>query len=501
MRINFSYKLGSEFLFKLRHFEPVYALYFPQMFCKAGFFLNFSLFLVTLRVNHFLISQTIMKKVFTLLAFVALCFYGNNAFGQARIVSTGGPFLVMDEGTSGTGVYLVVENPNNNAVAPSSGVPNLNIVSEHENNVVKWFLNSASGNFILPFSSPTGTSVRTIYNVPTGNAGIASANSFIEFSTYNTGTDNLPLPTGINHLTNFNIATGTGSTSFDENAPNTFDRFWLIDINGYSTNPSPRLFFGYDPQDIITPGNNVMNTSNLMVQRFNPGAGSMGQWADFFFPSVGVLPGNVIGPTDVPSAEMYRSWTISNFDEPLSVELLDFTAQCEDNRAIVKWSTATEQNSDYFTIERSSDGEFWETVEEVDAAGNSSFIMNYSVYDENAKSGINYYRVTETDINGTESVFGPVSTSCGTNAFEIVNVLNDYSSNGELDIIVNTSEDKLTDIRIIDMAGKLVYERPNEMIQEGVSTITLNKGDLAMGVYFIAIQSSDEILTRKVVLN
>ncbi len=442
-----------------------------------------------------------MKKVFALIAFAAICFFGNQAFGQARIISTGGPFIVMDEGASGSGVFLVVENPNNNAIAPSSGVPDLNIVSEHENNVIKWFINGNAGNNIIPFSSPAGNSVRTLFQIAAGNEGVQDPNAFIQFSTYNTGIDNLPLPTGINHLTNFNIATSTGSASLDENAPNTFDRFWIIDIFGYSSNPSPRLFFGFDAQDIITPGNNPINTGNLMVQRFNPTAGTMGQWADFFFPSVGVLPGGLIGPTDVPASEMYRSWTISNFDEPLSVELLDFEANCENDRALIKWSTASEQNSDYFTVESSSDGQFWKTVEEVPAAGNSSSVINYSVYDENAKNGINYYRVTETDINGTESTFGPVSANCGSNAFEIVNVLNDYSSSGQLDVIVNTSEDKLTDIRIIDMAGKLVYERPNEMIQEGVSTITLNKGDLAMGVYFIAIQSSDEVLTKKIVLN
>ena len=445
-----------------------------------------------------------MKKVFTLIAFAAICFFGNYAFGQARIISTGGPFMVMDAGASGAGVYLVVENGNADALSPSSGAPDLNLVSEDENNIVKWFLGptlSTGTNYQIPFSDVAGDYTRSILLFPNAaSTGALNPNFYMEFSTYGTPSTNLPLPTEVNHLTNLNVAVATpGVQGNNANNLNTVDRYWFIEMFNFTTQPQPQLRFSLAPGEYGAP--NSISTSNVMLQRFNPGAGTMGQWADWFSAPTTINGLNTTTNVTVPAGEFYKTWTLTSFDEPLSVELLDLQASCENERALIKWSTATEQNSDYFTVESSTDGQYWETVQEVDAAGNSSSIINYSVYDENAKSGINYYRVTETDINGIESTFEPVSASCGSNAFEIVNVLNDYNTNGELDIIVNTSEDKMTDIRIIDMAGKLVYERPNQLIQEGVSTITLNKGDLAMGVYFIAIQSSDEVLTRKVVLN
>lgn len=429
----------------------------------------------------------------------------NSIFCQARMIGTQQPYVVMDAGPSDNGVFLVVENPNNNALMPPAGVPgNANyfrIVSEDENNIVRWFIGSGTGNHQVPFSSTTGTSVRTYFTLPAGCQGTSAGNSYVDFATYRTASsNNAPFPSDVNHLTNLNTATASpGTQANDANALNTIDRFWIIDATGYTTNPCPNLFFAYDANDGQVP--NTITTNALMIQRFNPTAGTQGQWADYLFPSVSLSNTNLVGPAPVPSDELYRSWTISSFNEPLSVDLLSFEAFCEDDRALIKWSTASEQNSDYFAIERSTDGEYWETIGEVQAAENSNSIVEYSFYDENAKNGINYYKVTEFDANGMETEFGPVSASCGSNVFEIVNVNNDYSTNGQLDIIVNTSEDKRTDIRILDMAGKLVFEQANEIIQEGVSTITLSKGDLSMGVYFIAIQSADELLTKKVVLN
>ncbi len=95
---------------------------------------------------------------------------------------------------------------------------------------------------------------------------------------------------------------------------------------------------------------------------------------------------------------------------PLPVKLTHFEASIESGRfAILNWITQSEQNSDYFMVEKSSDFRNWETIEAVAAAGNSNTRKTYSADDYNMSAGITYYRLTQVDFNGESKTFEPVS--------------------------------------------------------------------------------------------
>lgn len=84
----------------------------------------------------------------------------------------------------------------------------------------------------------------------------------------------------------------------------------------------------------------------------------------------------------------------------LPVELTNFNAQCRSNNLVeLNWTTLTEYNNDFFSIEKSKDGENWETVANVKGAGNSFSKKNYTYrYTDNVNS-IVYYRLKQTDFN------------------------------------------------------------------------------------------------------
>lgn len=85
----------------------------------------------------------------------------------------------------------------------------------------------------------------------------------------------------------------------------------------------------------------------------------------------------------------------------LPVEFLNFTATNIENRQVkLKWSTATEINNDYFTVERSENGYDFESIGEVAGAGNSAFILHYEFDDMEPLNGISYYRIKQTDFDG-----------------------------------------------------------------------------------------------------
>jgi hypothetical protein len=94
----------------------------------------------------------------------------------------------------------------------------------------------------------------------------------------------------------------------------------------------------------------------------------------------------------------------------LPVEMTSFTAQYIDGVNVVSWTTASEWNSDYFLIERSITGEFTENsvIGSVKAAGTSNTEMSYTYIDAKFDPAINYYQITQIDVNGEYKVYGPI---------------------------------------------------------------------------------------------
>jgi hypothetical protein len=102
---------------------------------------------------------------------------------------------------------------------------------------------------------------------------------------------------------------------------------------------------------------------------------------------------------------------------PLPIELLYFNGYKNNGYNLLEWTSATEQNNDYYTIERSLDGFSWTEVAKVDGAGNSSQALRYTYRDYGYDATkINYYRLSQTDYNGQ------------TEYFQIIAVENIYTS-------------------------------------------------------------------------
>ena len=85
----------------------------------------------------------------------------------------------------------------------------------------------------------------------------------------------------------------------------------------------------------------------------------------------------------------------------LPVEIFLFEGVKTDYGNVLKWSTASEQNSSFFTLERSVDGIDWLVIGNVVAAGNSQSELDYQFIDVNYRETVNYYRLKQTDIDGT----------------------------------------------------------------------------------------------------
>jgi hypothetical protein len=174
-------------------------------------------------------------------------------------------------------------------------------------------------------------------------------------------------------------------------------------------------------------------------------------------------------------------WLTRAAGSALPVRLLDFTATPNSQKQVdVKWSTAFEQNSDYFLVERSSDGRTFQSIGKVPAKGTAA---NYSLLDASPYQGVNYYRLKQVDRDGrsTESSIVKVNLKP-----RLVLTLSPNPSSGLVGVKTNSGANEKTMVQVVDMAGNRVYHQ-----QHSGNNFTLDLTRLPAGSYVIRV--GDEI--------
>lgn len=120
----------------------------------------------------------------------------------------------------------------------------------------------------------------------------------------------------------------------------------------------------------------------------------------------------------------------------LPVELTSFTATETMDGVSLSWNCLSETNNSHFVVERTTDGNKYEFVSQINGAGTTTQSTQYSITDPNASQGINYYRIRQVDYNGQEKIYGPVACefhSSGPLFMEIINMNGQVIFNGETD--------------------------------------------------------------------
>lgn len=181
----------------------------------------------------------------------------------------------------------------------------------------------------------------------------------------------------------------------------------------------------------------------------------------------------------------------SGLTNPLPIELLAFSANCELEEAVLRWSTESEFNNDYFTIENSPDAQDWQTAATLDGKGTTNVLTNYLWTDPSHPRRDLYYRLLQTDYNGSTTIYEPVYLkSCSESESRLSVYPNPAKS------IVNIlTEEKISQIRVLDPAGKAVSLPIDYQYKQ------LNFGELSNGVYFIEVTTLKETFIEKVAIS
>lgn len=186
--------------------------------------------------------------------------------------------------------------------------------------------------------------------------------------------------------------------------------YLYIPINFVSGNTYTITFYTKRVCSVAINTNELPNQTTLLSTETQTNSSCNSNWNTWYQWSTTIL-------SSYTGAGYFQIWTKTIYGGPTSaylddvsiyesepvnlpIELLYFKGSVYNSDNILHWSTASEDNNDYFTIEKTKDGIDWEIVTRESGAGNSSNQLYYSSVDENVESIINYYRLKQTDYDG-----------------------------------------------------------------------------------------------------
>ncbi|MFN4084110.1 MAG: T9SS type A sorting domain-containing protein [Bacteroidia bacterium] len=185
------------------------------------------------------------------------------------------------------------------------------------------------------------------------------------------------------------------------------------------------------------------------------------------------------------------------------VKLTRFSASKSKNDVVLNWQTASEINNDFFAIERSTNGNDFETIGYVKGSGNSASISNYRYTDIDAAlnfaayNGL-FYRLNQFDFDGTNELSNIVFVDLGNNNDEKATVIPN-PNNGNFDVLVSSNNQTSAILDIVDMVGNKVVSR-NIELSNGLNTIYIDE-ILTSGVYTAIITTPHIKHSVKVVVS
>jgi hypothetical protein len=372
---------------------------------------------------------------------------------------------------------------------------------------VNWRIrNDTAANYTLPFrTDATNFAIPVTYNIVSAGTGVFFNDQYKRFSTYPTDDTNSPEPTVPSDPS---IEAYITNMSSIPNSNKVIDRFWIVDdkstlnypytfptINQY---PNVNLTFTIDPADHQAP--NAITASNLVAQRFNH---VDLQWGDWLYPFNSLNPNPGTGSTFTVNLtrieDYFPIWTLVDNSDPLPIELARFVGQCQGGDVLISWTTFTETNNDFFTVERSKNGVDFEVVDVIAAAGNSNSPITYQLLDESSFGGTSYYRLKNTDFFGKEEYSQIIAVTCGQELTDFTFV-NAYDiDNRDLMVEFTAALNESYTITLFDASGRMIMNNGGKAV-DGMNKVRLPAGNLSQGIYIINLQNDSKRFSKKVML-
>jgi len=349
-------------------------------------------------------------------------------------------------------------------------------------------------------------------------------NSLANTGTSITWTDNMTITGWYSDETTYNAGTGSSNTgalysfgaassserALGEVTTNSLSSVFGVVFQNNTSSPISSLTISYDGEIWL----NGTATGDKLDFQYQVGASTVnatGTWIDFNpldFTSNDVvgttaISGTISGLNLAVGQNIVFRWVstnpnnaddglgIDNFSFSniiLPVKFSGFNLYNGNKNNIISFTTASETNNDYFTIERSVDGITYEAIGEIKGAGNSSKELSYEFTDEKPLTGLNYYRIKQTDYDGKYS-YSEVRSVRFTDGASVT--VSPRTTEGRVDITTDMED---YNVEVYTAAGAQVKAFTGMNADQSISI-----EDLKAGIYFLRVSSTTASETVRVI--
>ena len=188
---------------------------------------------------------------------------------------------------------------------------------------------------------------------------------------------------------------------------------------------------------------------------------------------------------------------INENGDPMPSVLLNFDAVFDNTKVELTWSSDTENNNNFFTVEKSKDAVTFEPVTSFKGFGNNSSIISYFDVDFLPYEGISYYRLKQTDLKGTVLSSRLVSVN---NKSVSNNLVMNQSSVFETPSNVMGSENKEVLVVLRNEKGVETFSKVKIDEQNNIVESENNEIKLELGSYLIVASSNNKLYSQHVVV-
>jgi len=226
------------------------------------------------------------------------------------------------------------------------------------------------------------------------------------------------------------------------------------------------------------------NTGRITLKKFN-GTTWQTLGSNAISSGTSMYPSLAIGSDQIAVAYYSAGLFVKNIaTSTLPIKVSDFRA-VETDKGIVKlsWKTSSDTDHSFFKLESSSNGKDFKVLGQLK---HDNILDKYSFIDSNPLPGVNYYKLSEIEKDGTISEIGSLTIRTS-NLVQIFSVYPNPITSSYLSIKDNTRSG-YQNIRIFNSSGILVL-RDKVQFSNGTAELRLNP-NLVNGIYFLIIEDS-----------
>lgn len=397
---------------------------------------------------------------------------GQSAF--TGVLSVGASTLDLNSNT------LNVTNSAVGAITRSSGYIISETPSGTNPSTIRWYHRTVGGSKVYPFGV-AGSYIPFTFNI---TVPMANASAYVEVSTRATASsNNQPWASGVSHMYSPNVPYTDGSI------PSVIDRWWQVD-NSHAVTANATFSYRGSENTLSPLYNNGMIGAQYWAGGWLPDNANLGSAA-------AVTSG--VGSVTASGLSTFGPWVLTSLLSPLPVELISFEGKCSGNDIVLNWCTASESNSDYFSVEQSANGIDFTTVGRVAAAGTSGEKHCYQYKTAGMNDGINYFRLRETDRNSRSKTYALISVTACDHSKEQILIASDGGK--EFGILYNASSDQSLQVYIHNTLGQVVETKMINALK-GYNNIRVEAGNLSEAVYYVSVfNASQQLITKKIVVS